>query len=74
MRGRSSVPGGRMYCLLGVTPTAVHSPGVKGTSKEWGWGAGEVGRTQSLKALLLCKELELRPGEGAERVLSRGMT
>lgn len=53
--GRNNVPGGRMYCLLGVTPTAVHSPGVKGTSKEWGWGAGEVGRTQSLKALLLCR-------------------
>lgn len=39
-----------------------------------GWGAGEVGRTQSLKALLLCKELELHPGEGAERVVSRGIT
>lgn len=39
-----------------------------------GWGAGEVGRTRSLKALLLCKVLELHPGEGAERVLSRGIT
>ena len=38
-----------------------------------GEGAGEGGRTQSLKALL-CKELELHPGQGAERVLSRGMT